>query len=543
MKNDEKHVIPRRQYKRQRREFFHNEEREQRIIAQQKQQALKAQKEKEQIKNNEERVKDNLRKARVEKITHEDYEHKMDTSSNDGEQTVSGLTTSSGKSASQKDDAISKKQQNLYKQQAKHIQQAHQKPKEQSTPPASLTEKETHNDENVQADTKHQYHSQKDWTEKVTTFLSKEWAKMLVLLAILLILFLLYSIFNNVNHDRQGNNETVNAQSKTVTNTMKNAEIATHSVVSIENNNTQVPDTVEDVQSQAQIENESGSGVVYKKVGDTLYILTNAHVVGDRKTHELTYDKNKKIQGQVIGKDKWTDIAVMTVKAPKNNFLKPLSLGDSNHLVLGEPIIVVGNPLSLDFQNTVGEGIISGLDRNVPVDIDRDNQYDMLMHAFQVDAPINPGDSGGAVIDQNGNLIGIASLKISMPNVENMAFAIPINDALKIADTLVDKGEVQHPNTMIKLENVADIDATARQTLNIQKSLQDGVIVRAIDPNSPAQGTDLKVNDVIIAVDGQPIKNTLEYRQKIFQHTDMQKNVKLKVSQDGEVKEISFKLK
>ncbi|RIL79836.1 serine protease, partial [Staphylococcus equorum] len=148
------------------------------------------------------------------------------------------------------------------------------------------------------------------------------------------------------------------------------------------------------------------------------------------------------------------DIAVLKVPAKEAKQLQPLHIGDSSKLVLGEPIILMGNPLCLDFYNSVGEGIVSGLDRNVPVDIDKDNQYDMLLHAFQVDAPINPGDSGGAIIDQKGDLIGIASLKISMPNVEGMAFGIPINDALKIAKKLEKEGKIDYPNSLIGMQNV-----------------------------------------------------------------------------------------
>ncbi|REH74701.1 serine protease [Staphylococcus felis] len=543
MKNDEKHVIPRRKYKRQRREFFHNEEREQRIKEQEQANALKAQKEKEQMKNNEERVKDNLRKARVEKITHEDYD-KSHSSQKIESNDLKAQAKSSTEQALNTEEA--QKQQNLYKQQAKNIQKAHS-PHHQDTNASSEKYTDGASREENQAESSnsiHHYSTRKDWTEKVTAFISKEWAKILVVLAVILIIILLFAIFNNVNKSGHDTDESVQAQNKTVTSTMKNAKAATHSVVSIENNHIQTPpDTVGDVEAQSQIENESGSGVVYKKVDDILYVLTNAHVVGDREEHELTYGQNRTVKGKVIGKDKWSDLAVIKVEAPKNHFLKPLPIGDSKQLILGEPIIVVGNPLSIDFQNTVGEGIVSGLNRNVPVDIDKDNQYDMLMHAFQVDAPINPGDSGGAIIDQNGNLIGIASLKISMPNVENMAFGIPINDAIKIADTLEEKGKIDYPNTSIKLENIEELTSATRQKFNISNDIQQGVMVKEISKDSPTQHSGLKVGDVIIAVDGKSVQNTLEYRQKIFQHTDEKKAFKLKVSREGEVKEISFKLK
>lgn len=92
--------------------------------------------------------------------------------------------------------------------------------------------------------------------------------------------------------------------------------------------------------------------------------------------------------------------------------IKTITMGDSNNLVLGESILVVGNPLGVDFKGSVSMGIISGLDRHVPVDIDKNGSYDVLMKAFQIDAPVNPGNSGGAVVDKDGRLIGIVSLKL-----------------------------------------------------------------------------------------------------------------------------------
>ena len=147
------------------------------------------------------------------------------------------------------------------------------------------------------------------------------------------------------------------------------------------------------------------------KVGDSIYILTNAHVVGDKEKQKVTYSNNKSVEGKVIGKDKWSDIAVVKAKISDDS-IKTITMGDSNNLVLGESILVVGNPLGVDFKGSVSKGIISGLDRHVPVDIDKNGSYDVLMKAFQIDAPVNPGNSGGAVVDKDGRLIGIVSLKL-----------------------------------------------------------------------------------------------------------------------------------
>ncbi|WP_316961316.1 S1C family serine protease [Staphylococcus agnetis] len=273
------------------------------------------------------------------------------------------------------------------------------------------------------------------------------------------------------------------------------------------------------------------------------YILTNAHVIGTSKTQTLTYLTDKKVSATVVGTDKWSDIAVLKVSAHKAKQLKPIHTGNSDKLVLGEPIIVMGNPLGLDFYNSVGEGIISGLNRNVPVDIDKDNQYDMLLRAFQVDAPINPGDSGGAIIDQNGDVVGIASLKITMPNVEGMAFGIPINDALKVAKQLEKDGKITYPNTWLGMQNITELTENERQTLKLPQDVNQGVIVKQIENKSPAKDSGLQKDDIIVKLDGQPIKDTLSYKQQLFRHTDTSKPLKLKVMRQGHTMNIAFKLK
>ncbi|PCF65299.1 S1C family serine protease [Staphylococcus intermedius] len=549
MDRDKKHVIPRHHYKRKRREYFHNEEREERLKAEEKENALKAEKEKKQVKNNEERVKDNLRKARIEKLTHDDGDKNQQPSeTTDAEKSKAArpldATSSVTINGSQATEAAhTDADANTAEESNKSTQHESETTKTQ--------DEALHTKDNSQTESsKHQYTTKRDWTEKVTQFISREWAKILIVLAAILVLLLLFAIFNNVNKSDNANmKQTLETQqkekgtNKKVTQTMTNANTAVKSVVSIENNSQPTPDAVQNPDAQAQVEKESGSGVVYKRVGDTLYILTNAHVVGDRKEHELTFGNNQTAKANVIGKYKMADIAVMTMKAPKDDTLKPLEHRDSSAVVLGEPVLVVGNPLSLDFQNTVGEGIVSGLNRDVPVDFNQDNEYDTLLSAFQVDAPINPGDSGGAVVDQEGHLIGIASLKINMPSVQNMGFAIPINSALAVAKKIEKEGDIQQPKTDIDMQNVADVDKATRDAYKIPQEVTTGVVVQKVNDSSPAKNSGLKKGDVIVELDSKPIKDNLAYKQKLTQHIDQQKPVKLKVLRENEVKEISFKLK
>ena len=633
--NDKKQVIPRSQYRRKRREFFHNEEREERIKREREAQKQQVVKEQQQSKVNEERVKDNLRKARIEKLTQEEIQQQhelanqrqkgrnVNTNKNDtikhsstssksstsdeiGNNIQSHLTSDTEKQnevedeqvinvhkeqrvpysitnqpndlerAKKNDDTIQQEQSNLNKTSDKNeisTKDSNYKKNNQTETSKGKTDKRIDNDElrrdseqnkekpyssiNNHSDESDNYgdkdydkHATKDTAKTsnendnfehikniITSFLKEHWPKFLIIIGIILLLLILNAIFTTVNKNDHTNDSAFNGNDKNYTTTMKNANNSVKSVVTVQNNvsnNTTIP------KSKSGSDNEIGSGVVYKKVGDSIYILTNAHVVGDKDKQKVTY--NKSVEGKVIGKDKWSDIAVVKAKLTDDS-MKPITLGDSNNLVLGQSILVVGNPLGVDFKGSVSKGIISGLERHVPVDIVKDDSYDVLMKAFQIDAPVNPGNSGGAVIDKDGRLIGIVSLKIDMENVEGMAFAIPINDVRKIAQQLEDKGKVQYPNTGINIKNVADISSEEREETKLPPSINNGVLINDVKENSLGEKSGLKKDDVIVELDGKTVEDNLRYRQIIFSHRDDLKTLTAKIYRNGTEKNIKIKLK
>ncbi|MCM3507121.1 trypsin-like serine protease [Staphylococcus capitis] len=643
MDNDKKQVIPRSQYRRKRREYFHNEEREERI--KREREALKQQvaKEKQQSKVNEERVKDNLRKARIEKLTQEEIQQQHEIanqrqknrheetnqtdalkpssmskkSSNSKElsdHTQTHLTSEdrprsevedeqvnhnhketrvpysitnqpkdlegedkTAKTAKENDDNVQQEQSSINETTDKKevsTKDSDYENNNQIETSNDITDKRKNNDErhldseqnkekpyssiNHHSDDKenddkgYDKNSKKDSLKTsnkndnfeyiknaIIAFFKEHWPKLLIIIGIILLLLILNAIFTTVNKNDHTNDSAFNGNDKNYTTTMKNANNSVKSVVTVQNNvsnNTTIP------KSKSGSDNEIGSGVVYKKVGDSIYILTNAHVVGDKDKQKVTYNNNKSVEGKVVGKDKWSDIAVVKANLSDES-MKPITLGDSNNLVLGESILVVGNPLGVDFKGSVSKGIISGLDRHVHVDIDKDNSYDVLMKAFQVDAPVNPGNSGGAVVDKDGRLIGIISLKIDMENVEGMAFAIPINDVRKIAQQLEDKGKVQYPNTGIKIKNVADISSEEREEANLPSSVNNGVLVNDVKENSLGEKSGLKKDDVIVELDGKTVEDNLRYRQIIFSHRDDLKTLTAKIYRNGTEKTIQIKLK
>lgn len=376
-----------------------------------------------------------------------------------------------------------------------------------------------------------------NYSDILKKFWMMYWPKLVILMGIIILIVILNAIFNNVNkNDRMNDNNDVDAQKYTTT--MKNANNTVKSVVTVENETSKDSSLPKDKASQDEV----GSGVVYKKSGDTLYIVTNAHVVGDKENQKITFSNNKSVVGKVLGKDKWSDLAVVKATSSDSS-VKEIAIGDSNNLVLGEPILVVGNPLGVDFKGTVTEGIISGLNRNVPIDFDKDNKYDMLMKAFQIDASVNPGNSGGAVVNREGKLIGVVAAKISMPNVENMSFAIPVNEVQKIVKDLETKGKIDYPDVGVKMKNIASLNSFERQAVKLPGKVKNGVVVDQVDNNGLADQSGLKKGDVITELDGKLLEDDLRFRQIIFSHKDDLKSITAKIYRDGKEKEINIKLK
>ncbi|MBO0377612.1 trypsin-like peptidase domain-containing protein [Staphylococcus warneri] len=599
MDKNKKQVIPRKSYRRQRREFFHNEEREERVEKQRQKERIQAKKEEHQAKVNEERVKDNLRKARIEKLTKEEIQQQQNQVSNQNDKTnktqqdqendKSKLTlpeeqqlkrTQNRKNQSSNDSKQEDHEKSTYGEhqsdrlaskasQENHLNNGSEiesEKKNNKTESSKKLNKQSTSVENRDFDTekKHQHHSKQsakqnqfetkkdnasstqnkvenktDYLDIIKSFFKEHWPKIAIIIGVILLIIILNAIFTNVNKNDHTNDSALTPTNKHYTDTMKSANSTVKSVVTVENEgtkNTSVPNNT------SKADNEIGSGVVYKKVGDSLFIMTNAHVVGNKDKQKITFGNNKSVQGKVIGTDKWSDIAVIKAKSADDS-VKAITTGNSNHLVLGEPIIVVGNPLGVDFKESVSDGIVSGLDRHVPVDIDKDDSYDVLMKAFQINAPVNPGNSGGAVVDRDGKLIGIVSLKIDMDNVEGMGFAIPINDAQKIAAHLEKEGKIEYPNTGIKIKNVADIDDDERQSIKLPDSVKNGIIVGEVKPNAPGDKSGLKKDDVIVELDGKRIEDNLRYRQIIFNHREDKSTLKAKVYRDGKVINIDIKLK
>ncbi|HEY3631598.1 MAG TPA: trypsin-like peptidase domain-containing protein [Jatrophihabitantaceae bacterium] len=249
-----------------------------------------------------------------------------------------------------------------------------------------------------------------------------------------------------------------------------------------------------------------GSGVVIQKAG---YILTNNHVVSEFEQNSritVTFSDNTQAAAKIVGQDAKTDLAVLKVNKSK---LTVAQLGDSDKLAVGDPVVAIGAPLGLSF--TVTQGIVSALDRPQSEGGDPDAP---VLDAIQTDASINEGNSGGALIDASGTVIGINSAGLSKsvlvggPNGSNgLNFAIPINQARPVAETLIHGGKVQHASIGMVTVSTATTD-----------SVHDGAYVKQVIPEGPGDQAGLKVGDVITVVDSTLIETYLRLTVVVQRH-------------------------
>src|SRR5699024_10088426 len=217
-------------------------------------------------------------------------------------------------------------------------------------------------------------------------------------------------------------------------------------------------------QSEEQLEQVgTGSGVIYKKDGDTAYLVTNNHVVKGSDAVEVLFKDGTKVEANVVGTDLWTDLAVLTI--PAEHVTTVAEFGDSDNLTVVAPAIASGSRLGSNFASSVTSGIISAIGRTVPVDTNEDNTVDWEMTAIQTDAAINPGNSGGALVNIAGQVIGINSMKISTNTVEGMGFAIPSNDVVNIVNKLEENGEVVRPVLGVSLVDLSMISQQQQETV------------------------------------------------------------------------------
>ena len=264
-----------------------------------------------------------------------------------------------------------------------------------------------------------------------------------------------------------------------------------------------------------------GSGVVYKKDGNSAYVVTNNHVVDGASQIEIMLSDGTKVVGELVGTDTYSDIAVVKITSDKVTTVAEFA--DSDKVTVGETAIAIGSPLGTDYANSVTQGIVSSLSRKVTMT--NDDGETISTNAIQTDAAINPGNSGGALINIEGQVIGINSSKISSTSdsgsgnsVEGMGFAIPANDVVKIINQLEANGKVIRPALGITMANLSDLSTTTISRLNIPTSVTSGIVVASVQSGMPAEGT-LKKYDVITAIDDKDVSSTTDLQSVLYGHS------------------------
>lgn len=291
-------------------------------------------------------------------------------------------------------------------------------------------------------------------------------------------------------------------------------------------------------QPPQQFQSALGSGFVWDEQG---HIVTNNHVVRGADKIEVTFSDGAIVSAEVVGADPDSDLAVLKVDAPADA-LKPVQIGDSKQVAVGQLAIAIGNPFGL--QGTMTTGIVSAVGRSIPANETSAQSY-TIPDVIQTDAPINPGNSGGVLVDVYGNVIGVTSA-IQSTNGSNagIGFAIPSSIVSQVVPALIKDGKYQHTWLGISGTNLTPDLAKAMDLPEEQR----GALVVEVMPNSPAEkaglqpsqkpvtidGAELKMGgDVITAIDGQPVNGISDLIAYLASSTTIGQKVELSVLRDG----------
>ena len=388
--------------------------------------------------------------------------------------------------------------------------------------------------------------------------LQKFYKKGVTFLVIILIGFLSGALGSFVTlqlYQKQGNQATNN-------NSGNNSGTVTQTSYKNENSTTQAVNKIKDAvvsvitysankqssvfgteESNSDTDNQQiaseGSGVIYKKNENDAYIVTNTHVINGASKVDIRLADGTKVPGEIIGSDTFSDIAVVKISSEKVTTVA--EFGDSSQLNVGETAIAIGSPLGSEYANTVTQGIISSLNRNVSLKSE-DGQA-ISTKAIQTDTAINPGNSGGPLVNIQGQVIGITSSKIASnggTSVEGLGFAIPSNDVQNIIKQLESDGKVTRPALGIQMVNLSNVGANDLRKLNIPSGLTSGVVVRSVQSNMPANGH-LQKYDVITKVDEKEITSSTDLQHALYNHA-IGDTIKITYYRNGKEETTSIKL-
>ncbi len=277
---------------------------------------------------------------------------------------------------------------------------------------------------------------------------------------------------------------------------------------------------------QQPVQRGTGSGFITSADGR---IFTNAHVVQGADNVSVLLKDGRRFKGEVVGSDPVTDVAVIKISATG---LPTVKLGDSGNLLPGQAAIAIGNPLGLD--NTVTQGIISATGRS-----GADFGSSSRVAFIQTDTAINPGNSGGPLINSRGEVIGMNTAIIQ--GASGIGFAVPIATAQRVAEQLISKGRVDHPYLGVQMSELTpELRDQINSNTNVRLNREQGVIVMAVQPNSPASEAGFKAGDIIENIDGTAIAKSQQVQQKV-DSTPLGSTLKVTVNRSGQSQTLTVK--
>lgn len=245
-----------------------------------------------------------------------------------------------------------------------------------------------------------------------------------------------------------------------------------------------------------------GTGTI---ISDNGYILTNWHLVGNKYSScYVTLENGYVHSGNVVWADEDLDLAIVKITANGLNYLK---LGDSDNIKIGEQVYAIGNPIGLEFQRTVTAGIISGINRTIKIEEGTSKSY--MEGLIQTDASINRGNSGGPLVNAQGEIIGINSVKIE--SAEGIGFAIPINIVKPIIESFINTGNFEEAYL-----GISAYDNEVIRYLQNNVEFENGIYVVNITKDGPISKTNIKIGDLITKIDGKNINKMSDLREYIY---------------------------
>lgn len=284
----------------------------------------------------------------------------------------------------------------------------------------------------------------------------------------------------------------------------------------------------------------TGTGFVYKKNNKKAYLMTNNHVISAGKKVKVLFTDGTEEEATIVGSDTYSDIAVLTINDTSK--IVSATIGKSTASKVGDTVFTVGSPEGSDYAGTVTKGILSANERLVAVALENNQTSDYYMQVLQTDAAINPGNSGGPLCNINGEVIGITNMKLVDDTVEGMGFAIPVEEALKVAEILEKDGKITRPKLGISVATINNkIELYYQSGILVPNDINEGIVIVSVEKDTPAEAGGLAKGDIIIKLANTKVSTLADFRYELYKH-DIGEEIEVTYIRDEKVAKTTIKL-